>query len=247
MPSKPVRTLEIGAKPEETINTGSQSDTNTAETAQSTEGNKTIIIVAINLLTLGLATISASMFFEKNILFSGWYRVAIFAIAIMCLIAWEKGTVSTEIAKKISITFCVIALFMTAITAICPNFNIKELGVKKNTVSAETQIPVEISQGWTVNNEGGLVANLQQGEEAIKVFRIPEEGYSTPWIILPPEGYRFRFDHLQTIIVEEKGRGKVIVHPDDHYNMGVSQGEYVHIRFTALKGGAEIVTTLRKI
>lgn len=118
------------------------------------------------------------------------------------------------------------------------------------TKKAEAKIPPQIipqtSYGWKVDNSGNLVANLQIGEEVTKVFRMSEEGYSTPYLVLPPEGYRLRFDHLQTIIVEEKGRGKKIVHPDDHYNMGNTQGEYRKIKFTALKGGAEIITTLRR-
>jgi len=115
---------------------------------------------------------------------------------------------------------------------------------------AEAKIPPQItpqtSYGWKVDSNGKLVASLQTGEEASRVFRM-SEGYSTPWFVLPPKGYRFRADYQQAVIVEEKGRGKKIIRPNDTDNRGVTQGTYREFRFTALKGGAEIIITLRRV
>ncbi len=112
-------------------------------------------------------------------------------------------------------------------------------------IQKQEKIVPQISYGWRVDIRGNLVADLKPGEEVTKVFRM-SEGYSTPSLVLPPEGYRLRFDHLQTIIIEENGCRKKIVHPDDYYNMGVTQGQWRELKFTALKGGAEIITTLRR-
>ncbi|MCG2695470.1 hypothetical protein L6248_00865, partial [Candidatus Parcubacteria bacterium] len=113
-------------------------------------------------------------------------------------------------------------------------------------LQSQFQIIPQVSKGWKVDSEGRLVAKLQPGEEEQRVFRI-SEGYSTPWFVLPPEKYRFRADYQQTVIVEEKGRDKKIVHPNDLDNRGITQGSRREFRFTALKGGAEIIITLRRI
>ena len=113
-------------------------------------------------------------------------------------------------------------------------------------IKGELQIVPQTSYGWKIDSDGRLVANLQIGEEASRVFRM-SEGYSTPWFVLPPKGYRFRADYQQAVIVEEKGRGKKIVSPNDTDNRGVTQGQHRQLRFTALKGGAEITITLRRI
>lgn len=112
--------------------------------------------------------------------------------------------------------------------------------------TTQLQITPQISYGWEVDNKGRLVASLQTSEEARRIFRM-SEGYSTPWFVLPPKGYRFRADYQQAVIVEEKGRGKKIVHPNDSDNRGITQGAFREFRFTALKGGAEIIITLRRV
>lgn len=244
MSSKPIRTLEIGSESEEETNIA-QPDTDTAEIAQNTKGNKTIFTITINILTLALVTISAVTLFGKDVLSSDWYWIAIFAIAITCLNAWAKGEVSTKTAEKVSVTFCVIASLMAAFTAIWPNFNIKELGAKKNAVSAEIQIPVEISRGWRIDSEGRLVANLQPGEEATRAFHLqPHE--STPVVFIPgEENYRFRFTNLQTVCVDN-GRVSVIVHPEDYYDMGMTPEAKI-FKITALEKGADITINIRRI
>ncbi|MBU4347797.1 hypothetical protein L6249_02840 [Candidatus Parcubacteria bacterium] len=126
MSTKPLRDLELGSEPEKII---------TQQSAESTKndakGKKMIVIIAINLLTLALITIFSSKFFGENVLLSRWYWIAIFAITIIGISAWTEGNVSTKIAKKISIYFCAFAFLMTAITAICPGFNVKELKMQE--------------------------------------------------------------------------------------------------------------------
>ena len=140
---------------------------------------------------------------------------------------------------------------MLILNTIWPGTTLKGVrGKIKKTPDPATQSQLQItpqsSYGWKVDDQGRLVASLRQGEEAQKVIRM-SEGYSTPWFVLPPKGYRFRTDHQQAVIVEEKGHGKKIVHPDDLDNRGITQGSYRKFRFTALKGGAEIIITLRRI
>lgn len=138
---------------------------------------------------------------------------------------------------------------MLILSTIWPGTTLPELKKKISTTpvaKSQLQIIPQVSKGWKVDSEGRLVAKLQPGEEEQRVFRI-SEGYSTPWFVLPPEKYRFRADYQQTVIVEEKGRDKKIVHPNDLDNRGITQGSRREFRFTALKGGAEIIITLRRI
>ena len=109
---------------------------------------------------------------------------------------------------------------------------------------AQFQITPQISYGWKVDNQGRLVANLQPGEEATRPFHL-NEGFSTPWIVLPPYHYSLGFTNQQTIIVDE-GFKQTVVHPNDHYSMGTIVGEK-KLRFTALKGGADIIVDIKKL
>jgi len=94
--------------------------------------------------------------------------------------------------------------------------------------------------GWRIDRNGNIVADIKAGESATYPFHL-EGGESTPLIILPCKyHFRFRFDHLQTIMVEENGRMPVVVHPEQHYDMEIINGIDRKMKFTALKGGADI-------
>jgi hypothetical protein len=69
------------------------------------------------------------------------------------------------------------------------------------------------------------------------------DGVSTPEIVIPTGNYCFSLEHLQTIIIEE-GVKKTVVHPQDHYDMGV-KGEK-KFRATALKGGATVILNVKR-
>jgi tetratricopeptide (TPR) repeat protein len=103
----------------------------------------------------------------------------------------------------------------------------------------------EASFGWKVSGIN-LVADLEPGQEAIRVFNL-KEGESTPLLIMPyvQEGYKLRMDTPQAIIWEENGK-KIYLGPTDHYSGGDTFGVRA-IRFTAVKGGAGLTIKINRI
>lgn len=111
-------------------------------------------------------------------------------------------------------------------------------------IKGELQIVPQISYGWKIDSDGNLVANLQPNEEATKPFHLAKH-QSTPWIKIPQDNYRFRFTNLQTVIVDD-GYKKTVVHPKDYYDMGIVTGKR-KLKFTALKGGAELSLHIKRL
>jgi len=123
--------------------------------------------------------------------------------------------------------------------------NIKDVLMfwKWKKATADNQISVEESNGWKINSDGMLVASLSLGDEATRPFFL-KDGQSTPTIIIPEDNYNFRFTNLQTIVVTENGRKK-IVHPDNYYEMGITKGVR-KFKFKALQKGANIILHIER-
>ncbi len=110
------------------------------------------------------------------------------------------------------------------------------------SAAKEQEVKPQSSYGWVMNNAGELVANLQPGEETTRPF-ILQDGQSTPWVVIPPGNYDFRFTNLQTVIVEWNGQSRV-VNPNDYLDLGKFGQK--RVRLTALKGGAQISLNIKR-
>jgi hypothetical protein len=86
------------------------------------------------------------------------------------------------------------------------------------------------------------VANLKPGEENTRPFLL-KDGQSTPWIVIPPDHYDFRFTNLQAVIVEWNGQRQMI-NPNDYLDLG--EFGQKRVRLTALKGGAQISLMIKR-
>ena len=83
---------------------------------------------------------------------------------------------------------------------------------KAEAAAKEQEVKQQSSSGWVISDAGELVANLQPGEENTRPFLL-KDGQSTPWIVIPPDHYDFRFTNLQAVIVEWNGQRHVINPP----------------------------------
>ena len=106
----------------------------------------------------------------------------------------------------------------------------------------EEEAKPHASYGWVMNDKGELVANLQPGEENTRPFFL-QDGQSTPWIVVPPDNYDFRFTNLQTVIVEWNGQ-KRVVNPNDYLDLGKSGKR--RVRLTALQGRAHVSLHIKR-
>ena len=110
------------------------------------------------------------------------------------------------------------------------------------SAAPEQEVNPHSSHGWVINDAGELVANLRPGEENTRPFFL-QDGQSTPWIVIPPGNYDFRFTNLQTVIVEWDGHSQV-VNPDDDLDLGKLAQQ--RLRLTAIKGGAHISLNIKR-
>jgi len=117
-----------------------------------------------------------------------------------------------------------------------------EIAEAITSTAPEQEVKPHASYGWFINDKGELVANLQPGEENTRPFFL-KDSQSTPWIVIPPDNYDFRFTNLQTVIVEWNGQRRV-VNPNDYLDLG-KYGKQ-RVRLTAIKGGAQVSLIIKR-
>lgn len=117
-----------------------------------------------------------------------------------------------------------------------------EIAEAMASAAKEPEVKQQASYGWVISDAGELVASLQPGEENTRPFLL-KDGQSTPWIVIPPDHYDFRFTNLQAVIVEWNGQRQVI-NPNDYLDLGEFGPK--RVRLTALKGGAQISLMIKR-
>ena len=206
------------------------------------------IVIAI-IATIIIATLTLSKFLDANVLKNDWYRIIVGATATICLIGWVQKKIQIESANTICKIVLGVSILMLILNTIWPWTTldgIREKFKKPPPIATPDQLQIvpQVSYGWKVDSKGNMVANLQPGEEATRPFHL-NEGFSTPWLVLPQYHYSLGFTNQQTIIVDEKFK-QTVVHPKDHYSMGTIVGGK-KLRFTALKGGADIIVNIKRL
>ncbi len=208
---------------------------------------KNITYVVIIISTVVISTLALNRFLSENVLTSKWYWIIIGATAIICLIGWVQKKIQIESANTICKIVLSVSILMLILNTVWPWTTLPELKERwsKHRIStAQLQILPQISYGWKVDSDGNLIANLKPGKEATRPFHLAEN-QSTPWVRIPQDNYRFRFTNLQTVIVDD-GYKTTVVHPKDYYDMGIVTGER-KLRFSALKGGAELTLHIKRL
>lgn len=170
-------------------------------------------------------------------LLNAYYIGTVISVLVMAYIYGRSNPLSYKPhLKYMKIAAIIIGglLFFSALFAETP---------KPTSGTANAQTIPQASKGWKVVGTD-LVADLQPGDNVVKVFRLGSEGYSTPTIVLPQDHYKIRVDHLQPIKIGVNGEEKT-VQPDELFRPRKIDGEKRY-KFTALKGGAEIIVAISR-
>lgn len=193
-----------------------------------------------------IATLSLNKFLGYNITQNAWYWIGLAAAGIIFIIGWSENRLTTAPISVIAKICLAMALIMAIVYAIWPESEKGIAGNKSATPAAQPailQITPQILEGWEMK-DGCLTVNLRPEQEVARTFQLGG-GYSTPCIIIPDDEYRVRFDHNQTIMINDDGR-KAVIHPQEKYNGGVTAGER-RIKFTALASGADIFLAIKRL